>query len=415
MHSYIAGFLQLNEEILGDTMTKNVAKKNNDQLERDLLRSRRTLETIVACQEVLAKAHNKTDLLQNICDVFVEVGQFRMAWIGIVQKNKTIKPLAFSGIIDDYLESRKLRYDREEEFGYPAAKAICTREPYFVQDIIKAPMSITWQTEALKRGYSSVMALPLVSNGKTFGSLSLYSGEPGYFSKKDAYHFNKLAENIVYGIVALQTRSERHKAEDNLKNSLEKLRKTLSAIIEALENTVEIRDPYTAGHQRRVADLGRSIACQMGFSEDITDGIRIGGILHDIGKINVPIDILMKPRSLTELEFSLVKLHPQVGHDVLKGIDFPWPVPKIILQHHERIDGSGYPQGLQDENILAEAKILSVADVVEAMASHRPYRPALGVDKALEEISDKKGSLYSSEVVEACLGLFNTHGYTFSS
>jgi len=224
------------------------------------------------------------------------------------------------------------------------------------------------------------MALPLISNGKIFGSLSLYSGEPDYFTEKDVYHFNKLAENIVYGIVALQTRSKRYKAEDNLKKSLEKLRKTLSAIIEALENTVEVRDPYTAGHQRRVADLGRSIGSQMGFSEDIIDGIRIGGILHDIGKINVPIDILMKPGSLTDLEFSLIKLHPQVGYDVLKGIDFPWPVPKIILQHHERIDGSGYPKGLKNGDILMEAKILSVADVVEAMASHRPYRPALGVD-----------------------------------
>jgi len=259
------------------------------------------------------------------------------------------------------------------------------------------------------------MALPLISNGKIFGSLSLYSGEPDYFTEKDVYHFNKLAENIVYGIVALQTRSKRYKAEDNLKKSLEKLRKTLSAIIEALENTVEVRDPYTAGHQRRVADLGRSIGSQMGFSEDIIDGIRIGGILHDIGKINVPIDILMKPGSLTDLEFSLIKLHPQVGYDVLKGIDFPWPVPKIILQHHERIDGSGYPKGLKNGDILMEAKILSVADVVEAMASHRPYRPALGVDKALKEISDKKGTLYASEAVEVCLGLFKTQGYTFSS
>lgn len=396
-------------------MTRNLSKENNSQLERDLWRSRRTLETIIACQEVLATAHTETDLLQKICDVFVEVGQFRMAWIGIAQNDKIIKPLTFSGIIDDYLDSRKLRYDKEEEFGYPAAKAICTGEPYFVQDIIKATKAITWQTEALKRGYSSVMALPLISNGKIFGSLSLYSGEPGYFTEEDAYHLNKLAENIVYGIVALQTRRERYKAEDNLKKSLEKLRKTLGAIIEALENTVEVRDPYTAGHQRRVADLGRSIGNQMGFSEDIVDGIQIGGILHDIGKINVPTDILMKPGSLTELEFGLIKLHPQVGYDVLKGIDFPWPVPKIILQHHERIDGSGYPQGLKNGDILMEAKILSVADVVEAMASHRPYRPALGVDKALKEISEKKGILYASEAVEACLGLFNSHGYTLSS
>jgi hypothetical protein len=137
-------------------MSKNV---NKDKLEKDLLRSRRTLETMVACQKVLAMANTKSDLLQKICETIVEVGHFRMAWIGIAQNNKSIKPLASSGIIDDYLDSRKLRYDREDEFGYPAAKAISTGEPYFVQDIINAPMAITWQTEALKRGYSSVLAL----------------------------------------------------------------------------------------------------------------------------------------------------------------------------------------------------------------------------------------------------------------
>jgi len=186
-------------------------------------------------------------------------------------------------------------------------------------------------------------------------------------------------------------------------------------VIEALENAVEVRDPYTAGHQRRVADLGRAIAIQMDLSEDAIDGIKIGGILHDIGKIYVPTDILMKPRSLTPLEFDLIKLHPQVGYDVLKAIDFPWPVPKIILQNHERLDGSGYPQGLLADQILIEAKILGVADVVEAMASHRPYRPALGIDKALEEISQQQGVLYSTEVVKACLCLFRDQNYIFKN
>ena len=338
-----------------------------------------------------------------------------MVWIGIAQSDRTIRPLARAGFVEEYLEPRKLRIDEEKGFGYPAAQAIRSGKPYLVQDVVKASKAITWQTEALKRGYSSVLALPLVSDGKIFGSLSLYSGEPEYFSDRDAEYFNKLGENMVYGIVSLQTRSERYKAEEKLKKSLEKLRKTLSAIIEALENTVEVRDPYTAGHQRRVADLGRSIAFQMGFSEDTIDGIRISGILHDIGKIYVPTDILMMPRRLTEQEFDLIKLHPQVGYDVLKAIDFPWPVPKIILQHHERIDGSGYPQGLLGNDILMEAKILGVADVVEAMASHRPYRPALGVDKALEEICSKQGKLYSPDVVEACNALFHTHKYTFKN
>lgn len=396
-------------------MEKTVSINKCQQLERELERSRRTLETIVACQEVFAQSRTKSELLQRICDVLIRVGGFRMAWIGIAQNNRTIKPLAHSGIVDDYLEPRKLKIDQEEGFGCPAAQAIRTGKPYLVQDVVKVPRAVTWQTEALKRGYSSVLALPLISDSKIFGSLSLYAGEPEFFWQRDAEYFNELGKNMVYGIVALQTRSERYMAEDKLKKSLEKLRKTLSAIIEALENTVEIRDPYTAGHQRRVADLGRDIARVMGFAEDTIDGIRIGGILHDIGKIYVPIDILMMPRSLTPLEFGLIKLHPQVGHDVLKAIDFPWPVPKIILQHHERIDGSGYPQGLRGKDILIEAKILAVADVVEAMASHRPYRPALGVERALEEISDKQGQLYAPEVVDACNDVFHKQHFTFKN
>jgi putative nucleotidyltransferase with HDIG domain len=396
-------------------MEKSVSKEEKRNLESELVYSQRTLETIVACQEVFARAQTKSDMLQRICDVFIHVGGFRMAWIGIVQDGKCIKPLASSGMVDEYLEPRKLKIEPQKEFGYPAAKAIGTGKPFLVQDVVGASKSITWQTEALKRGYSSVLALPLVSNGKIFGSLSLYAGEPGYFSEKDADYFSGLAENLVYGIVALQTRRDRYQAEDKLRKSLEKLRKTLGAIIEALENTVEVRDPYTAGHQRRVADLGRSIASQMGLSDDTVDGIRIGGILHDIGKIYVPTDILMMPRKLTSLEFDMIKLHPQVGFDVLKSIDFPWPVPKIILQHHERIDGSGYPQGLRGKDILIEAKILAVADVVEAMASHRPYRPALGVDKALEEISSKQGILYAPDVVQACNSLFRTFHYKFKN
>jgi putative nucleotidyltransferase with HDIG domain len=402
------------EPVTGVQGMNVVMASSRDFLEKDLLRSRRTLDTIVTCQRVLALSQTKSELLQKICDTMIEVGGFRMAWIGIMQ-NHSVRPLAFSGIVDGYLESRKLTCGSDKRMGYPAHRVIQSGQPYLVQDIVRESEAILWQTEALKRGYASVLALPLVSNKKTFGSMCLYASEPDFFSEKDAEYFNRLAENIVYGIVALQTRSERYRAEEDLKQSLDKLRKTLGAIIEALENTVEVRDPYTAGHQRRVADLGRSIAVEMGLAEDVVDGIRIGGILHDIGKIYVPTDILMKPRSLTPLEFDLIKLHPQVGYDVLKAIDFPWPVPKIILQHHERLNGSGYPQGLRGNQILIEAKILGVADVVEAMASHRPYRPALGIDKALEEISQKQGVLYSPDVVKACLTLFKEKKYVLKN
>ena len=185
------------------------------------------------------------------------------------------------------------------------------------------------------------------------------------------------------------------------------LSKALDGIIQAIASIVEIRDPYTAGHQLRVARLAHSIAGEMGLSEDQTEGVRVAGTIHDLGKISVPAEILSKPGQITEMEFAIIKTHPQTGHDILQDMEFPWPLARIVLQHHERMDGSGYPQGLSGENTLLEARILAVADVAEAMASHRPYRPALGIDMALEEISKNKGILYDFEVADACIRLFS--------
>jgi HD-GYP domain-containing protein (c-di-GMP phosphodiesterase class II) len=177
--------------------------------------------------------------------------------------------------------------------------------------------------------------------------------------------------------------------------------------------TIEARDPYTSGHQTKVSRLARAIAQDMALSSDTVDNIRIAGSIHDIGKISVPAEILSKPGKLTDVEFSLIKLHPQTGYDILKNAELPYPIAEIILQHHERLDGSGYPQGLKNDQILLESQIIMVADVVEAMASHRPYRPALGVDAALEEIAKNRGVLYDEKVVEACLRLFREKGFEF--
>jgi PAS domain S-box-containing protein len=195
--------------------------------------------------------------------------------------------------------------------------------------------------------------------------------------------------------------------------AVERIRKALGATIHAIAVTVEARDPYTAGHQRRVADLARSIATEMNLPIDRVDGIRMAAAIHDLGKISLPAEILSKPTKLTNIELMLIKTHSQSGYDILKDIDFPWPVARIILEHHERMNGSGYPNGLTGNNILLESRILAVADVLESMASHRPYRPALGVDAALEELEKNKGILYDLEVVDVCLRLFREKGYKF--
>jgi PAS domain S-box-containing protein/putative nucleotidyltransferase with HDIG domain len=205
--------------------------------------------------------------------------------------------------------------------------------------------------------------------------------------------------------------TERRQAQEDLRQSLERLQMTLEGTVNSLASAIEMRDPYTAGHQRRVTQLACAIAEEMGLPGEQIDGLRLAGLVHDIGKINVPAEILSKPGPLTELEFGLIKMHPQVGYDILKEIEFPWPVAQIVLQHHERMDGSGYPQGLSGEEIILEARILAVADVVEAMSSHRPYRPSRGIDEALEEISHNRGILYDPEVVDACLKLFAEKGF----
>jgi putative nucleotidyltransferase with HDIG domain len=202
-------------------------------------------------------------------------------------------------------------------------------------------------------------------------------------------------------------------AKQNSEESLLAVQLTLDGTVRALASTAEHRDPYTAGHQQRVTSLACAMAREMALAEDQIDGIRVAGLLHDLGKMSVPAEILNKPGRLLEMEMELIKSHPEIAHGILKEIEFPWPVAEIVLQHHERLDGSGNPAGLPGKAILIEAQILAVADVVEAMSSHRPYRPALGIDVALEEITTKRGSHFAPEAVDACVKTIVEGGFEF--
>jgi len=203
------------------------------------------------------------------------------------------------------------------------------------------------------------------------------------------------------------------RSQEELQRTAENLRRTLGTTIRAVALTVETRDPYTAGHQRRVADLACAIAREMGVPEERVEGLHAAGLVHDIGKIAIPAEILTKPAKLSSLEYSFIQVHPQQAYDILKNIDFPWPIADIVLQHHERMNGSGYPKGLKGDEILLEARIIAVADVVEAMASHRPYRAAIGLEAALDEIKKNVGRLYDPAVVDACLAVFEK-GFTLA-
>ncbi|MCX8082939.1 MAG: PAS domain S-box protein [bacterium] len=248
----------------------------------------------------------------------------------------------------------------------------------------------------------------------------IYSGKGGFLVeyevsdvKGTSFWVEAVGSKTYFGdktsvLLCLRDITERKLAEESLKKMQGRMKKLLEDTVSALSRTIAEKDPYTSEHQRRVSKLACAIAKKMGSSSDFIDGLRIASILHDIGKIYVPGEILSAPRDLTDIEMALVQLHPVKGYYILEDIDFPWPVAKIILQHHERMDGSGYPDGLDDDNILLEARILAVADVVEAMSSHRPYRSSLGIENALQEIESKKGLCYDEKVVDTCKELFQT-------
>ncbi|MBI2909367.1 MAG: PAS domain S-box protein [Chloroflexi bacterium] len=253
------------------------------------------------------------------------------------------------------------------------------------------------------------------------GQVRTTSKEKRYIRKDGSAIWVNLTSSLARGpegepeylIAVSEDITERKQAEESLKRAVQRLEETLDGTIRALSSVVDMRDPYTAGHQRRVAELACAIAGQMGLSDEQIEGIRSAALVHDIGKVAVPLEILSIPRPLSSVEFDFIRSHAQAGYDILKAIEFPWPLAQIVLQHHERMDGSGYPSGLTAGNILVEARILAVADVVEAMISHRPYRPALGELRALEEVSKGAGVLYDAKVVAACLTLFTEKGFQF--
>jgi putative two-component system response regulator len=209
--------------------------------------------------------------------------------------------------------------------------------------------------------------------------------------------------------------TERKKMEKRLQEVLESLKKAVGVTIQVMAAAIETRDPYTSGHQIRSADLARAIAMEMGLPREKIEGVHMAGSIHDIGKLSIPAEILSKPKRLSSLEVSLIKEHSRKGYEILKDVESPWPLAEIVCQHHERLDGSGYPGHLKGEAILMEARILAVADVVEAMASHRPYRSAMGIDEALKEIEKNRGTLYDGAVADACLKLFREKGYELTA
>ncbi len=389
-------------------------KSSCKHTEKELLRVTRALKAFSSCSHTLVRAKDVSAFLQEICLNIVEFGGYRMAWIGFAEQDeqKIVRPVAQFGYEDGYLDVVKITWADTERGKGPVGTAIRSGKPVISQDILTDQSFTPWRAEASKRGYAALIALPLIRKERTIGTLNIYAAEPDAFDEEEVKLLTELAADVAYGIRALEMRTERDKAEKELEESFGKLRKALNGTVNALTEILQRRDPYTAGHQIRVAKLACAIAQEMGLSEDRIEGIRIAGLLHDIGKITLPSDILARSGQISTLETDIIETHAQVGYEIIKTIEFPWPVLDAVLQHQERLDGSGYPSGLSGDKIILEARILAVADVIEAMSSHRPYRPTLGMDMALKEITENRGVRYDPDVVDACLRLINEQGYT---
>jgi putative nucleotidyltransferase with HDIG domain len=332
-----------------------------------------------------------------------------MAWVGYAEHGETklVRPVASAGDTVGYLDSICITWDDADTGMGPGGTAVKTGEPVVIESVADDPGMTPWRAEAIASGYLSIAAFPLVaSDGNAFGAIMFYASETSHFEGEELALLSELSSDLAYGIETLRARESRALISEELARTNDRLEGLLRQVTIAFGRVVEARDPYTAGHEERVAKLARQIAIGMGLDDSAADAVEIAGLVHDIGKLSVPAEILTKPSSLSPIEIRLIHEHSRSGYEILKGISFVWPVADIVLQHHERIDGSGYPAGLTGEQMLPLARILAVADVVEAMASHRPYRPALGLPAAMSEITSHP-DLYDPDAVAACVRLFD--------
>lgn len=360
------------------------------------------LAAVVHSASTIIHAPSEEEMFRDICEAITADKRYVLAWVGWARDDdyRSVDILASAGTAQSYLDDLKISWRDDIDMGQaPSAIAIRTKTTQVCNDARIHTEFKSFHEHIVRYGIHSVIAVPVNANSHSIGVLVIYSTQKNAFREGEVFIFDILAENICFGI--------KNRREHEIFHQV--FQDTISALATALEK----RDPYTAGHERRVTDLAITIGKEMGLEAERLAGLRLASMVHDIGKIQIPIEILIKPGRLTTTEFDLIKLHSVAGYEILKDIRFPWPIAEIVRQHHEMLDGSGYPQGLRDEAILKEARILTVADIVEAMSSHRPYRPALGVARALEEVTRLKGSKLDVETVDACLRLFHEQHYEF--
>lgn len=380
---------------------------------QQLERLNRALHTLSAGNEALVRANNEPQLLEQLCSTIQTVGGYDAVWVGYLEDN-IFYSKANKGLPENYHDNYKL------EDSAVCAPPPCPLSdvgkgtPVIINDINEKNVCSKYRSTLEPLGIHSMLGYPLKTDDKVFGAIVIYSKETGTFGAEEARLLCELGGDLNFGIQALRLRVEHEQITQERVESAQRLEDAMVQSIGAIAMTLEKRDPYTAGHQQRVAQIAVAIAQEMKLDSHLIEGLKLGALIHDIGKVYVPAEILNRPGRLSPEEFELIKSHPQVGYDIMKDVTFPWPVASMILQHHERLDGGGYPNGLTEGDIILEARILAVADVIEAMSSHRPYRPALGIEIALEEIEKNSGKIYDADICEAALTLFRDKGFVIN-
>ena len=357
----------------------------------------------------LLVAEQKDQLLEGVCQSIVTQKPYELAWVGFREEDasKTVSLQAKAGSKVGYTDHFEVSWAEESPFGIgPAGVCVRTGKPVIIKDASKEAVLVHALERAVSFGLQSMMAVPILKDPTAvIGVLLVYATVPNAFGDIELHLFESLADDISIGLRNIERQRSLEDEINKREAAQQQLGDALRATVEAMSRTMESRDPYTAGHQARVANISIALAENLGWAQHDREGLYLAAMVHDIGKTGIPSDILTKPSVLSPLEMQLIQQHAELGYQILKDIPFPWPIAEMVREHHERLDGSGYPRKLKANDILMGAKVIAVADTLEAMASHRPYRPSLGLSAALKQIQRDAGVTLDASVVKAALDL----------
>jgi putative nucleotidyltransferase with HDIG domain len=377
--------------------------------ENDLQKQNWALLAHAKASSALVRSTNRDDLIEGVCNAIVNQPPYVLAWVGLANHDplRTVSVIGAHGAAADYAKGIDIKWSIDTPEGQgPTGECIQTGLPVLINDVEKDPRFLPWRERATPYGIRSVIAVPIRDHEpQTLGALTVYANLPDAFGITETVLFESLAKEIGFGLIGIEKQHQLDNEIAQREHVHRQLVDSLNATIEAISKTMEWRDPYTAGHQKKVALLSEAIARKLGWDEEKIKGLYLAALVHDMGKIATPAEILTKPSQLSETEMTLIREHSNTGYEILKDVPFVWPIAEAVRQHHECLDGSGYPQGLKGDAIIPEARVLGVADTIEVMTSHRPYRPGLGLDKAIEQVKLDAGIRLDAQISQAACEL----------